>query len=412
MKKYAIVGTGGRGLDSYARPLVRDFADCARLVALCDKNVLRAQYVSGQVGGNIPCYDAEHFDDMLAEQKPDVLIITTVDAFHSEYIIRALDAGLEVISEKPMTTDAAKCNAILEAERRNNRRIHVTFNCRFMPHIARVKQLLLDGAVGRVLNVDFEWMLDTSHGADYFHRWHSIMENSSGLMVHKATHHFDIVNFLIAQDPVSVYALGDLKVYGKDRMPGHGVRCSQCEKAAQCPFNRKITDKDERGLYLECESNDGYFRDRCAFSNEINIYDNMNLVVGYSGGAQMSYSLIAHSPYEGWRMSISGTDGRLETWQTASGPDAGDPRDHVLVYDRKGQKIEYSCLKTAGTHGGGDDRMRQMLIRGGMEDLLGQCSGSRDGAMSILIGIAANQSIATGLPVKICDLVDFGKYGL
>ena len=54
----------------------------------------------------------------------------------------------------------------------------------------------------------FEWALDTRHGADYFRRWHRERKNSGSLLVHKSTHHFDILNWLIDEDPVKVNAFG------------------------------------------------------------------------------------------------------------------------------------------------------------------------------------------------------------
>ncbi len=56
--------------------------------------------------------------------------------------------------------------------------------------------------------------------------------------------------------------------------------------------------------------------------------------------------------------------------------------------------------------------MMDMLLRGGTEDRLGQCAGSRDGAMSIMIGVCANKSIQTGLPVHVKDLIDVSSYGI
>ena len=52
----------------------------------------------------------------------------------------------------------------------------------------------MSGVIGNVVSVDFHWLLDTRHGADYFRRWHRNKRNSGGLLVHKATHHFDLVN--------------------------------------------------------------------------------------------------------------------------------------------------------------------------------------------------------------------------
>ncbi len=99
----------------------------------------------------------------------------------------------------------------------------------------------MEGAIGDILNIDFEWMLDTSHGADYFRRWHRKLENSGGLLVHKATHHFDIINWLIEQDPETVYANGTLHFYGKDRQP-HGERCCTCSQKDICPYVFKEAD--------------------------------------------------------------------------------------------------------------------------------------------------------------------------
>ena len=95
----------------------------------------------------MPVYN--DFDRMLAEARPDTVIVTTVDRYHHEYIIRALEAGCDVITEKPMTIDDAKCRAILDAEQRTGRKVTVTFNYRFSPYVTRVKELLREGAIGR-----------------------------------------------------------------------------------------------------------------------------------------------------------------------------------------------------------------------------------------------------------------------
>lgn len=403
MKRYVLIGAGNRGYWMYADAIQNRYHDVACLVGILDINRKRASYVSSQLPGNVPVYT--DYDAMMRETKPDCAIIATVDRYHSEYIVKTLELGVDIITEKPMTNDAAQCNAILDAEQRTGRRITVTFNCRFMPLISRLKEILNDGVVGEVLNVHFEWMLDTVHGADYFRRWHRQMENSGGLLVHKSTHHFDIVNWLIGQDPAEVFANGALRVYGPTRTR-RSERCCTCPYAGQCEFAYPDeNDPGIRGMYFDCEKEDGYYRDRCVFDPEIDIYDTMSLAVRYKQGALMTYSLIAHSPYEGWRMSISGTKGRLEAVQYDTGAQAADPCFHIKLYDRRGGTATYDLRKGAGSHGGGDERLLRMLFRGDVPDTLGQCAGSRDGAMSILIGIAANLSIREHRPVTIDELV-------
>jgi hypothetical protein len=119
-----------------------------------------------------------------------------------------MNAGCDVITEKPMTTDAPQCLQILETCRRTGRRCRVAFNYRYSPPRAQVKDLLMRGEIGDVLSVDFHWLLNTHHGADYFRRWHSQKKISGGLFVHKSTHHFDLVNWWLGAVPVSVAATG------------------------------------------------------------------------------------------------------------------------------------------------------------------------------------------------------------
>ena len=206
MKKYALVGTGNRGLQSYMMPLTDEVDDAANLVAVYDKNIKRAKAAVKLCGKDVNVYT--DFAKMIETEKPDTVIVTTKDANHSDYIIKAMEMGCDVISEKPLTTDPEKFNAIYECYERTGRNLVVTFNCRFMPYFVRIKEILNTGAVGDILSVHFEWALDTIHGADYFRRWHRERKNSGSLLVHKSTHHFDILNWLIDEDPVKVNAFG------------------------------------------------------------------------------------------------------------------------------------------------------------------------------------------------------------
>ena len=88
---------------------------------------------------------------MFDKAKPDLLMVTTVDGFHHEYIIEGLDRGLDVMTEKPLTTDETKCQAILDAEKRNNRKIVVTFNYRYAPAHQQMKEILLSSEIGKVV---------------------------------------------------------------------------------------------------------------------------------------------------------------------------------------------------------------------------------------------------------------------
>ena len=403
MKRYVLAGASGRGLHMFAMPLVEQFSDSAKLVGIFDINPIRAAYVSDECGG-VSVFD--DFDTMMRQARPDVVIVTTVDRYHHEYIIGALEAGCNAISEKPMTIDDEKCRAILAAEKQSGRKVIVTFNYRFQPYVTRIKELLRDGAIGQPLSVDFEWILDTRHGADYFRRWHRRKENSGGLLVHKATHHFDMINWWLDDEPKQVFALGERRFYGPTRAE-RGERCSTCEHQHTCEFYVDLAANPlAKALYFDAEEADGYYRDRCVFSDEIDIEDTMSATVAYESGAMLSYSLIAHSPYEGWRAAVNGTGGRIEAQEFHSGQATGEPSQQIRLFNRRGEMVLYEIPKMAGGHGGGDEQLLQMLFSDSPPpDPLGHMAGSWAGVMSVLIGVGANKSITSGQPVAIKDLL-------
>ena len=413
-KKYVLVGASSRSLYMYAVPIKQQLADVAEVVGIMDVNPLRAEKI--RKAAELPCKVYTDFDEMIKETRPDVSIVTTVDQFHHHYIVKSLNAGMDAITEKPMTIDAGKCLEILEAEKKTGKKVIVTFNYRFAPYCTRIKELIKEGVVGTVYNIDFEWILDTSHGADYFRRWHRKKENSGGLLVHKATHHFDLINWWLEDEPDTVMAFGARRFYGPTRKE-RGERCLTCQYADSCEFYFNLVPSAQQNkpskaeeLYYETESADGYFRDRCVFSDDIDIEDTMSVNVRYAKGAFLSYSLIAHSPYEGWRAAINGSEGRLEVIEHHSGFGTLDPVQSIDLFNRKGEKVHFSLPKATGGHGGGDERLRKMIFEGGIPDPLNHQAGSYSGAISVLIGIAANKSIEEDRAIRINDLVPLNKF--
>ena len=402
-RRYAVVGTGVRGIGMWGHSLVSRYADVLEFVGLCDVNPLRVEAGRKAIGVACPTYT--NLDEMLTAAKPDLLCVTTVDATHSECIVKALDRGVDVITEKPMVIDEAQCQAVLDAEKRTGRKIGVTFNYRYAPKHQKIKELLLAGEIGAVTSVDFSWYLDTSHGADYFRRWHRLRDQGGSLWVHKSTHHFDLINWWLDADPVEVSAFDSLNTYGK-KGPFRHTHCRPCPHKGQCQFYWDMTKKsDLMSLYADCEKADGYHRDGCVYREDVDIPDTMNAVVRYSNGASMSYSLNTYMPIEGYRLAFNGTKGRLEVRDYERQPWEPGEETEIHVIKNFGQRVKIDIPKAEGGHGGGDDRLRDLVFRKvDVPDYL-RLPGSRAGAMSCLTGIAARQSAGLGRPVKITDLV-------
>jgi predicted dehydrogenase len=422
-KRYAVVGTGGRSMFFYTA-IVQDYSRTASLVAFCDTNQTRLNYANSKLQSlghaAVPTYLAADFDTMIKESQPDEVIVTTVDRTHHTYIVRALELGCSVISEKPMTVDAGKCQHILDAVDRTKGSVRVTFNYRYAPHNTKVFELLRSGAIGRVTSVHFEWMLNTSHGADYFRRWHRDKRNSGGLLVHKSTHHFDLVNFWLQTRPQTVYAQGDLKFYGKENAESRGVshhysRAHGSKHARDDPFALHLEDSPQlKAMYLEAEHEDGYHRDQSVFGDGISIEDTMNVMVRYRNGAVLTYSLTAYAPWEGFRVSFNGTGGRLEmevvenSYVNAGGDQSLEgslERRTILVRPLFEKPREVELGESMGAHGGGDKVLLEDLFGEPVSDEFMRAASHVDGAASILTGIAANRSMATGQVVNVDDVL-------
>lgn len=399
MKRYVIIGASGRGYMMFAKKLFNNHKEDAKIVAVCDPNPVRSEYYRTKTYEDIKIYT--DFELMLEREKPDGVIVTTVDCHHHEYIIKALDLGYDVYSEKPMTTTEENCLAIREAERRSGKRVTVTFNCRFMPYYARIKEIVASGKIGRPLAMNYIYSLDPKHGADYFKRWHRFMENSGGMLVHKSTHHFDIANWIIDDEPISVSAQGARLFYGNDDRP-HGERCSKCECASTCLHYEDLGNNElAQEMYFKAESVDGYVRDHCVFKSDTNIYDTMSVSVSYSKGAILTYSLNMYDAREGYTINILGEKGAIEASTYWLGED-----HRIIIRMLDGSQEVVTFPKSAGTHAGGDDRLIDMLFGKGGEDVLGQCSDSFDGVKSAMIGIAANKSIKEGVRVDLRPSLD------
>lgn len=397
-KRYCIAGASGRGLSMYAKNIVRGrFKDYAELAGIYDINIGRAKYVSEHTGGKV--YD--DFKTMLDVEKPDAVIVTTMDSFHCHYAVESMRAGHDVIVEKPMCITAEEAYLMLETEKQTGKRIIVTHNMRYMPYTKTIKQMLYDGRIGDISNVHFEWnLVYNGHGTSYFRRWHGVMANSGGLLLTKSTHHFDTANWLINSHPQKVFAFGAVNKYGTNKLQGEC--CRRCDHTDECEFYIDFSkDKFVNEFYFDNEKYDGYLYDGCVFRDNIDAYDTVNMNVLYENGVTMSYTLNAAAAYEGWRMILNGSKGRMEIGSTATG-DSKSTSDIIVLYDLNGRREVIESEKIRDEHGGGDIRLISDIIIGrDGEDNLKQQANSYDGAAAVFIGSAGNESIKTGTVINI-----------
>ncbi|CAN7511468.1 Gfo/Idh/MocA family oxidoreductase [Arthrobacter sp. LjRoot14] len=442
--RIVLIGTGGRS-EMYIRAIFGKHSDTAELVAFSDVNPGRVEFYQKLIKelgapGPVAAFDPADLTAFIRDNDIDRVVVTTPDYTHADYIVEGLEAGADVVVEKPLTIDAEGCRRITRAVEETGRNVVVTFNYRYSPRNSALKEIIQSGVIGKVTSIDFSWVLDTVHGADYFRRWHREKKNSGGLLIHKASHHFDLVNWWIDDVPERVFASGGLKFYGDKNAaerglgprpergtPDAGASAAVTGSAEKDPFALDLRE-DERlkALFLDNEHFDGYRRDQDVFTAGITIEDNLALVVDYHGGPVLSYSLNAHSPWEGYRVAVNGTEGRAELEvveraavlhstdkKTVVDPSA-TPVEEEDAVRRNGERLvvqrhweaayEVPIVNGEGGHGGGDELLLSDLFNGPGEDPLGRPSGYLDGLRSVSVGIAGNRSLESSLPVRIKDL--------
>ncbi|KAG6831915.1 hypothetical protein H0H87_003413 [Tephrocybe sp. NHM501043] len=430
--RVAIVGAGSRA-EMFVRGIVERPA--SSVVAICEPNSVRAKYYNDLLAAlgasTVPVYKPDGYQKMLKEEKVDAVLVTCVDALHDVYIVPALEDGVRVLTEKPMTTDVDKCRRILETVQRTGQHLTVTFNYRYNPVHELVKRTISERKIGKVLSIHFEWLLDTVHGADYFRRWHRQKANSGGLMVHKSGHHFDLVNWWIDAEPEAVAGFGKLAFYGDEAGKKHGwakeyERARGSAEARNDPFAIHLeADPTYKKIYAEAEGEDGYHRDQNVFAPGIGIEDDMSVMVRYNTGATLTYHLTAYSPWEGYRVMFNGSHGRLELEVVESQyriPSSGEgiahgtqPLPHAggatVTLQRLWEKPEkLPVIYDHAGHGGGDKRMLSTLFgpKPGEAPEAGDASkqgaNERDGALALAVGLMANESFKTQKFVELNSL--------
>ena len=433
--RYALVGTGSRA-QMYLDAITGEHSGVAELVAWTDTNAGRLDWSEQRFrdrGVDIPeRFPADRLADIVRERSIDRVIITSPDSTHADFVVAALDAGADAVVEKPLTTSEDGVRRIAEAVERSGRNVTVTFNYRYSPRNSALKRVIASGRIGEVTSVHFEWVLDTAHGADYFRRWHRVKENSGGLLIHKSSHHFDLVNWWLADAPARVFASGGLRFYGAENAKRRGLGDRPERGTTDSPLRDAFSldlrnDPQLRGLYLDQEAHDGYLRDRDVFDPGITIEDNLSLVVDYTRGASMSYSLNAHSPWEGYTVAVNGTAGRAELTVVERGAvlldeegravvDPSASPDGVVASETRpvGERLvvqrhfeparDEEIPEGVGGHGGGDAQLLRDVFLGPGEDELGRTASWRDGVRSMAVGLAGNRSLETGNAVRIADL--------
>jgi predicted dehydrogenase len=395
-RRIGLLGCGHRGLLGFLGSL-KEIGKGDHVAALCDINSTRLE-VARDFLGHPGCRCVTDVDEFLKGGDFDTVIIATPDHTHADLAEACFAAGKAVVCEKPMATTLDDCRRIITA--RGDLECRVAFNFRYNPVAKETKELVASGAIGNVLSVEAHDIVGWPHGADYFRRWHRFQEKSGGLLIHKSTHTFDVINWWLDDVPETVYATGARAFYTADKQKGE--RCSACPAAGECPFYVDLRENFEgqdapfeqfyRKMYLDAEQHDGYMRDACVFDRNSDIMDTYNVNATYQGGALLNYSAIFYAPYEDRIFTLQGDQGRIEV--------SRNRREIRVTYGPESKDEEVRVIPPqSGGHGGADVRLARALFGEVPGDI---ANATAEAAYwSVALADSANRSMQTGAPVTV-----------
>ncbi|MGE8079856.1 Gfo/Idh/MocA family protein [Peribacillus loiseleuriae] len=371
--RIGVIGTGGRSsiVQYWHKPKGNSI-----VVAAADVSVEALDRFKQNI--NEEAFVTTDYKELLAREDIDAVAVLTPDFMHEEQVTAALRAGKHVYCEKPLAITPEGCDRIIDESKKSGKHLMVGFNMRYMSMYQTMKEIIDSGVIGEIKAVWVRHFVGLG-GYFYYHDWHGTSENTTSLLLQKASHDFDVIHWLTGNYATKVSAFGSLDYYGGD-MPNE-LHCPECEKKDTCP-----------DVSLERLT-------QCAFREEIDVEDNNMIIMELEGGIKASYMQCHFTPDYSRNYTFIGTKGRIEN---------DDVNDKVYVKTRKSgswhemSDITYEMKQMPGTHGGADPRICEdfvNLVLFNKQPLTTPFAGR----MSVAVGCAATESIRSGGKVVHID---------
>lgn len=366
-KRIVVFGLGQRGT-IYAT-FAHTYPDLFSLVAIIENDPKRVAFAKEHFPG-VPVYTDYH--DFLAQRIPaDILAVSTQDSQHREHAVAMMEAGYDLLLEKPIATDEEDCAAIYETSVRTGRKVIVCHVLRYTPFYSTVKRIIESGRLGEIVTIH------ASENIGYYHYAHSYIRGpwrntalSSPIILAKCCHDMDIIRYLMNETCESIASFGSLYYFNRAHAPaGAAPYCSDCQ-VENCPFRaQEIYTSEEGDFFANYFTTKVHTRenvlgdlvhspyDRCVFACDNDVADHQVTIMQFAGGKTATHTMSAFSKEIYRDIKIHGTKaelvGSMEKNEIEIRP-YGQETEHI--------KVDISAANVGG-HMGGDFFMMNSLYR-------------------------------------------------
>ena len=403
--RIGVIGAGSRGIRSFSRRFSKVFEQ-TEVVAVADPNTDRAKAGLAYLDIEADIHQDAH--DLASRKDVDAVVVASPDYLHEEHAVTALEHGKHVLVDKPLATTAKGCLRIIQASKRAGKLLYMGFNMRQGVVLRKLKQLIEANALGEIFIL--QAIEHYMGGRTFFSRWNRLKKYSGGLFIHKGSHDFDVINWLMGKvRPARVSCFGSVFTFNEQHLPFKlragvkpGPTCSACKYSAVCPDVYVVSGADEnddaRRMWSEESARmDGYHKDLCMYLSDKDTHDQGIAIIEYENGATAMHSECFATAISNRFYIVEGTLGHAEA-------DLAGNRIE-LVQRWTADRVTYDLQRPTGGHGGTDPKMCEEFVECILKKKQPSATGA-DGAWSIAVGEAAELSRAEGRVVKISELLD------
>lgn len=330
-----IVGAGHRAL-GYAE-LAKIYPDQLKIVGVADPQADRRKYCCEYFGfSEDMCFESA--EELAKRGKlADAVINGTMDAEHIPTTIPLLEAGYDILLEKPFATDMTDWEKLDAAVRRTNRKVMICHVLRYAPFYAEIKKAILAGKIGKIMHIHTAEHVSYHHFTSCYVRgkWNNTKTCGASVLLAKCCHDIDLITwFMSGVKPVSVDSMGGLHYFNKENAPANsGNHCM-----LDCPLE-KTCDYSVRRMHLEHpipwnayvwpthaynpELNNHEQRlkeimqkdfphSRCVWKCDNNQVDRQSVIINFADGTVATHNMTTNTARPLRKIHIIGTDGEIE----------------------------------------------------------------------------------------------------
>ena len=415
----AIVGAGHRALTyaSYAKK----HPERMRVVAVADPIELRRKQVAAEYDlTEEQCFSSA--EELAAKGKiADAVINGTMDAEHVATSLPLLEAGYDILLEKPFAVTEEEVHTLAEAVKKYQRKVMICHVLRYAPFYVKIKDLLNDGAIGDVINIQTVEHVSYHHMSVGFIRgkWNSKERCGSSMLLAKCCHDLDLIMWLKSGTrPTHVASFGGRCYFKPENAPQNsGTHClNNCPIEKECLYSARkhFLDHPARWSFyvwhaLEhienptLEQKEAYLKEednpysRCVWKCDNDVVDRQSVIINFADGCTVSHNMVGGTSRPMRKLHVIGTKGEIEGVMDESRFQVRhiDTRpDHEYSEKLMDLNIHGDMTGAFGGHGGGDLR----LVGDFVDVLQGKtpsisCTSIEDSVNGHLVGFLADKAM-------------------